>query len=191
MANLRWLMCVVLLAAAALGGCAAESSSSKGGGVSGPSTSVAPPASGARSASADSGSSSTGTGTSASPAFGNSSALTPTAPSSGAGAGTGGTSGSSTSTMGGTSASTSSGGGNGSVAAGTLTAGAWDDNRNFDRFTKYRSDLLQQNLAGVIPTTDAEHKAAFDLASKTRGARQTLDVALVIDTTGSMGDEMA
>jgi len=200
MTNLRWWMCAVLLVADAIGGCAAQSSSENGGVASG--RSVAAPRGPA--ASADSGASATGTGTSASTAFGNSAPASgstakgagsapegPSVSSPGASGGASSDSGVPASAPAAMSGGGTSGGGNGSVEAGTLTAGAWDDNRNFDRFTSYRSDLLQQGLAGVIPTTDDEHKAAFDLASETRGARQTLDVALVIDTTGSMGDEMA
>jgi hypothetical protein len=75
--------------------------------------------------------------------------------------------------------------------SGLLTAGAWDDNLNFERFSEYRSELLQNDLHGAIPTTDAEHADAHELYSAVRGARAKLDVALVIDTTGSMGDEIS
>jgi hypothetical protein len=81
--------------------------------------------------------------------------------------------------------------GTGSVQAGTLTAGTWDDNRNFDRFSQYRSDLLQNGLAGTMPTTDAEHAAAHEKFATAPAAHKQLDVALVVDTTGSMGDEIA
>src|SRR3954453_4677451 len=71
---------------------------------------------------------------------------------------------------------------NGTIQPGTLTAGAWDDNRNFDRFLKYRDGLAAQQLAGLLPITNDElraaHTAAFD------SAHATLDVSLVIDTTG-------
>jgi hypothetical protein len=80
----------------------------------------------------------------------------------------------------------------GGVAAqpGLLTAGAWDDNRNYDRFMAYRASLAKQALPGLLPTTDDEHASAHDEFSTVHGARQTLDVAMVIDTTGSMGDEL-
>ncbi|HMI94740.1 MAG TPA: vWA domain-containing protein [Polyangiales bacterium] len=74
--------------------------------------------------------------------------------------------------------------------SGTLTAGAWDDNRNFTRFSQYRSDLLQNELGGALPTTDAEHAAAHEEFANGPTAHQMLDIALVIDTTGSMGDEI-
>ena len=81
-------------------------------------------------------------------------------------------------------------GGKGQVAASVLTAGAWDDNRNFERFEKYRKSLKQQELKGLLATTDAEHAAAHEAFGKAQPAREQLDVALVIDTTGSMGDEI-
>ena len=75
--------------------------------------------------------------------------------------------------------------------SGVRTAGAWDDNLNFERFSDFREDLLQQDLPGLMPTTDTEHDAAFELWSGERDAKSTLDISLVIDTTGSMGDELA
>lgn len=77
------------------------------------------------------------------------------------------------------------------VQSGTLTAGVWDDNRNFQRFTDYRSAMLQNDLViGALPTSDADHAAAHELFAQLGPARARLDVALVIDTTGSMGDEI-
>lgn len=73
------------------------------------------------------------------------------------------------------------------TGAGVLTAGTWDDNRNFERFTAYRDGL--QQTPGVLPITIDEHRAAKDAVGL--AARQKLDVSLVIDTTGSMGDELA
>jgi Mg-chelatase subunit ChlD len=75
--------------------------------------------------------------------------------------------------------------------SGTLTAGAWDDNQNFDRFSRYRSRLLQRNLLGAMSTTDEEHERANEIFSEQRQGHERLDVSLVIDTTGSMGDEIA
>ena len=82
------------------------------------------------------------------------------------------------------------GGGNGQVAAGILTAGAWDDNANFDRFLRYRAGVIAsgQHTAGLLPIDEAAHRAAH--AAPRGGAKQTLDVSLMIDTTGSMGDEL-
>jgi hypothetical protein len=74
--------------------------------------------------------------------------------------------------------------------SGTLTAGAWDDNLNFDRFSEQRSALLQSGQPGALPTTDKEHKEAHEKWSGDRDAHSLLDISLVIDTTGSMGDEI-
>jgi hypothetical protein len=79
----------------------------------------------------------------------------------------------------------------GATQSGVLTAGAWDDNLNYDRFKRYRARLLQRNLPGVMSSTDDEHDAAHDKFSATRDARSLLDISLVIDTTGSMGDEIS
>lgn len=78
--------------------------------------------------------------------------------------------------------------GGGQVQPGTLTAGTWDDNRNFDRFLSYRADLASQHLPGLLPFSDQEFQGAHDAAAL--APHQTLDVSLVIDTTGSMGDEL-
>lgn len=76
------------------------------------------------------------------------------------------------------------------VEPGTLTAGAWDDNRNLQRFLDYREQLHQQNMSGLLDFSAAEHEAARD-AFEQRAAHVSLDVSLVIDTTGSMGDELS
>lgn len=73
--------------------------------------------------------------------------------------------------------------------ASTLTAGTWDDNRNFERFEKYRKQLKDQQLHGMLQSTDEEHAAAKDAFAQPT-PREKLDVSLVIDTTGSMGDEI-
>jgi hypothetical protein len=74
-------------------------------------------------------------------------------------------------------------------AANVLTAGAWDDNRNLERFLAYRSELEQQQLSGLLDFSADDHEAAQPLG--TPAPHTTLDVSLVIDTTGSMGDELA
>ncbi|WP_437899359.1 vWA domain-containing protein [Sorangium sp. So ce124] len=81
-------------------------------------------------------------------------------------------------------------GGGASIAPGTLTAGVWDDNRNFDFFLSYRSTLYSQQLPGILPFTEADHQAAHNLFAAPPGKKETLDVSLIIDTTGSMGDEI-
>ncbi|AUX23828.1 hypothetical protein SOCEGT47_043580 [Sorangium cellulosum] len=76
------------------------------------------------------------------------------------------------------------------VEPGTLTAGAWDDNRNFDFFLSYRDAQHAQQLPGLLPFTAQDHQAAHSLFAAPPGPRKTLDVSLIIDTTGSMGDEI-
>lgn len=82
------------------------------------------------------------------------------------------------------------GGGNAVTEPGTLTAGAWDDNRNLDRFLAYRDELAGEQMAGLPAFEEEEHRDAAARALEP-AARATLDVALVIDTTGSMSDELA
>jgi hypothetical protein len=81
------------------------------------------------------------------------------------------------------------GGGDGGVPAGVLTAGAWDDNRNYDFFNGYLS--TNANLSGIPPVAQADRDQAHGLFSGNRPARSRLDIAIVIDTTGSMQDEAA
>jgi hypothetical protein len=90
---------------------------------------------------------------------------------------------------GGSSSGTTSTGGGENVPAGILTSGAWDDNKNFDLFLGYRSQTAP-TLRGAPPLSEQEHKDAFALWGGARAPKSTLDVSLVIDTTGSMGDEM-
>jgi hypothetical protein len=108
--------------------------------------------------------------------------------------GAGGTGGGEFSGVDGEGAPSEGGGGTGPQApqSGTLTAGTWDDNRNFERFREYRSDLLQSSAIGVgaMPTSDGEHAEAHELFAQLGAPRVQLDVALVIDTTGSMVDEI-
>jgi hypothetical protein len=75
------------------------------------------------------------------------------------------------------------------VTPGTLTAGAWDDNRNITRFLDYRQHLHDEQMSGLLDFTAAEHTAAQVRTQPV--AHTTLDISLVIDTTGSMGDELS
>ena len=99
----------------------------------------------------------------------------------------------------GTSAGASAGGSGGIADPGTpnasathqsgqLTAGVWDDNLNYDFFKQY----LHQNdtAAGASIFTAAEQDAAHARAMQPHGAKTELDVAIVLDTTSSMGDEI-
>lgn len=82
-----------------------------------------------------------------------------------------------------------SGGGAGNLEPGTLTAGVWDDNLNYELFSKYRASLTDGQNAGIPPYEASEHASAHEAAA--HEAKQRLDVSLVIDTTGSMSDEIA
>jgi hypothetical protein len=74
--------------------------------------------------------------------------------------------------------------------AGQLTVGAWDDNLNYERFGKFRQAQSAKQLPGLLPFNAADFDAAHARFPAARAAHQQLDVALVIDTTGSMGDEI-
>ena len=68
-----------------------------------------------------------------------------------------------------------------------LTAGAWDDNLNFDFFEDFLSEI-QVDMGFEISAeerSDSAHQFGEDRAANTE-----LDIALVLDTTGSMGDEL-
>jgi hypothetical protein len=80
--------------------------------------------------------------------------------------------------------------GQGDPSPGTLTAGAWDDNRNYDFFAAYRAAMKRTGIAGLLPFSEDEYTDAFESFMGQLSSRETLDVSLVIDTTGSMGDEM-
>lgn len=70
-----------------------------------------------------------------------------------------------------------------------LTAGVWDDNLNYDFFKKYL-DLTTPSLTGLVPFTPAERDAAHTKWGQRAGAPE-LDVTFLLDTTGSMGDELS
>jgi len=84
--------------------------------------------------------------------------------------------------------------GEGNAAPGTLTAGAWDDNLNYGFFDAYRRSMQasrqQVELSGLLPFDEEEYESARHEFTRTPDKKDTLDVALVIDTTGSMGDEI-
>jgi hypothetical protein len=76
--------------------------------------------------------------------------------------------------------------------AGQLTAGVWDDNANFDFWKPYASTFTQRNGQDFAMFADRELTTARDLANgQQQGAKSELDVQLVLDTTGSMGDELS
>jgi hypothetical protein len=120
------------------------------------------------------------------------------APAASAGASSPGAGGGASSSSGGAGAGSSGGsggssgsGGNGVIPAGILTAGAWDDNRNFDFFTRFRADVAATQPPGLLPIPDDEYARSHDAALVAPAPKGKLDVSLMIDTTGSMGDEIA
>jgi hypothetical protein len=90
-------------------------------------------------------------------------------------------------TGGGSVASSSGGGVGGGGAAGVLTAGMWDDNLNYDFFGKYLT--AHPSIPGDPGFVRGDFDAAHGAAAQ-RAGHALVDAALVIDTTGSMGDEI-
>jgi hypothetical protein len=72
--------------------------------------------------------------------------------------------------------------------ADILTAGIWDDNLNFDFFSRY---LMAHPMIPGDPGFLASDYAASNTQFAQRGAHAVVDAALVLDTTGSMQDEIA
>ncbi|MBX3223286.1 MAG: VWA domain-containing protein [Labilithrix sp.] len=108
------------------------------------------------------------------------------APGSGLGAPSGG---SSSGDGAGASSGSSAPGAEAPPQSGLLTAGVWDDNLNFDFFTKY-VDLSAPALTGLPSFSAAERAAAKQKWAQRTGSTE-LDVTFLIDTTGSMGDELS
>jgi hypothetical protein len=71
---------------------------------------------------------------------------------------------------------------------GQLTAGVWDDNLNFDFFSKYITTLGAR--PGLPIFGPSERLEAKNRAFAPRQGVSELDVAFVVDTTGSMADEL-
>ncbi|MCB9738708.1 MAG: VWA domain-containing protein [Deltaproteobacteria bacterium] len=80
--------------------------------------------------------------------------------------------------------------GSGGASAGVLTAGAWDDNRNYSTFESYLEYAPLQTKAPEL-FTQAEREQAYAASLQASTTPTELDIALVIDATGSMGDEIA
>ncbi|MBL8606945.1 MAG: VWA domain-containing protein [Myxococcales bacterium] len=83
--------------------------------------------------------------------------------------------------------STTSGG---NPQGGQLTAGVWDDNRNYEFFKKYADSFAATRPSDHQLFNEQERTAARDKANGQQKANTELDVAVVFDTTGSMGDEL-
>lgn len=75
--------------------------------------------------------------------------------------------------------------------AGQLTAGVWDDNRNFDFFKPYMASFKARNGQDFAMFVEQEMTTARDAANGQQSPHTDLDVQLVLDTTGSMGDELS
>jgi hypothetical protein len=73
--------------------------------------------------------------------------------------------------------------------AGQLTAGVWDDNRNFDFWKPYQSKMASRTQDNAL-FGEQELVSARDAANAQQTAHTDLDVQLLLDTTGSMGDEL-
>jgi hypothetical protein len=201
-ASAKWFPLVLVLAAC--GGADSSSSQQSGDGHTGTGTPGGTTTTGGAGPSGSGGSggssSTTGTGGGAGTGF-NPGGAPPISPPGAGGAG-GSTVGAGGSTVG--AGGTSGGGGGSGGSAGTggsggtgpagqpglLTAGAWDDNRNFDRFLRYRGGLVAQQVPGLLPIADADYASARDQASAPLRSHDRLDISFVIDTTGSMGDEL-
>ncbi len=74
--------------------------------------------------------------------------------------------------------------------AGQLTAGVWDDNRNFDFFEPYALKLSERDADHRMFGKQELESAKNDAFASAR-AHDELDVQLLLDTTGSMGDELS
>lgn len=72
--------------------------------------------------------------------------------------------------------------------ADALVAGIWDDHSNHDWFG-IRETVLASDLNAVLPVTETELTMAREAMAPGR-IHEQLDVALLLDTTGSMGDEL-
>ncbi len=74
------------------------------------------------------------------------------------------------------------------VASDTIAVGVWDDNLAFDRFEAYLD--ATRALPGV-PTFEPHEREEARVRFEARKGHRDLDVAFVLDTTGSMQDELA
>jgi hypothetical protein len=72
--------------------------------------------------------------------------------------------------------------------ANVLTAGVWDDNLNYDFFGKYIASHV--GISGDPGFTTADYDASHTEFAA-RMPHTVVDAALVLDTTGSMSDELA
>lgn len=73
--------------------------------------------------------------------------------------------------------------------AGQLTAGVWDDNKNFDFFKPYLAKMTSRSQDNAM-WSEQELIAARTESLAQQTPHNELDVQLLLDTTGSMGDEL-
>jgi hypothetical protein len=74
---------------------------------------------------------------------------------------------------------------------GQLTAGVWDDNANFDFWKPYAATFARARPADFAMFAEQEMVTSRDAANAGSAPRKEVDIQLVLDTTGSMGDELA
>ncbi len=73
-------------------------------------------------------------------------------------------------------------------SASVLTVGLWDDNKNFVHFERYLEKT--KNVGSQL--FDVRELAAKNIENlQAPGAKTALDVTFLVDTTGSMGDELS
>ncbi len=75
------------------------------------------------------------------------------------------------------------------ASASRLTAGLWDDNANYDVFARYWNSARQANANALPQFTDPMTASARDSYAQRR-SYPGIDIALMLDTTGSMTDEL-
>lgn len=73
--------------------------------------------------------------------------------------------------------------------SGQLTAGVWDDNLNFDFYKKYLT-LSGDPAAQGLPSFSLAEREQVRSQLTLRAAKSELDLTFLLDTTGSMGDEL-
>jgi hypothetical protein len=65
----------------------------------------------------------------------------------------------------------------------------WDDNANYDVFLKFTNNAMA-TYQSSLPLFDLQTTDAARAATLTRGSFSAIDIALVLDATGSMADEL-
>jgi hypothetical protein len=75
--------------------------------------------------------------------------------------------------------------------AGQLTAGVWDDNANFDFWKPYATNFARARGSDFAMFAEQEILTSRDAAKSGGAPHGDIDIQLILDTTGSMGDELA